>query len=89
MAQWPALIRDVIHDVEFDQQGALLMGSIERLDEVLAGVSIVVARHPDIYPSFGRLSVVRTTATPLVPELWILYTYTDRLVTFHAIQVAP
>ncbi len=59
----------------FDDQGADLAGSVQRLDEVLAGLEWIIANDPEYYDSipYTSLRVARTREFPDVPLMRVYY----------------
>jgi hypothetical protein len=80
--------RTIIQEPTFDAQIAILAISHKRLDEVLLGIHISLANHPDKCPKIPGtlLSAVKTRFYPEAPALRIFFTYDEDEVHLHHIE---
>ncbi len=83
--------RDIREEEAFKDAKNKLRHSAKRLDEVLFGVTWVMARKPESFPKIPGLDlyVAKTDATPNTPALYIWFTFDDAVVSLLLIEEAP
>jgi hypothetical protein len=82
-------LRTIVEDDSFCSAFEKLKVAYQRLDEVLVGVGIALARHPEHCPVIKGtvLSVIKTRPFPAIPALRVFFTYDDGEVHLRHVEI--
>jgi hypothetical protein len=83
--------RQIVEEEQFAQEKKNLRHSAARLDEILFGITWVMARRPDSFPQVPglKLYVARTDSFPGAPPLHVWFTFDDTNVHLLSIEEMP
>lgn len=84
----------VIRDPVFDEQLLALVGTIERVDDRVAGLEYIVARDPFVFPLGGQMRVAQTRDVVAGLTVWAFFTMEtwpngDEKVVLKRLELAP
>jgi hypothetical protein len=88
----PFKARQIIEEDQFREEKIRISRSVKRLDDILLGITWVLARKPESFEQVGTLDLylAKTDAVPPgVPALYIWFWFDDDAVHLLSIEHAP
>lgn len=88
----PFKARQIIEESDFKDEKERISRSVKRLDEILLGITWVLARKPESFNKVGELDLHLAKTDPVppdIPALYIWFWFNDSEVHLLSIERAP
>jgi len=83
--------RDIREEEAYKDAKQRIRHTARRLDEILSGVTWVMARKPESFPKIPGLDlyVAKTDPSPDAPALYVWFTFDDTTVSLLLVEESP
>jgi hypothetical protein len=88
----PFKARQIIEEIQFQEEKIRIARSVKRLDDILFGVTWALARKPESFDRVGTLGLYLAktdVVPPAMPSLYIWFWFDDDEVHLLSIEFAP